>query len=341
MLKSIIDFSKINESEGTIYFNISKGNLFLNDNYISIIKDYKNKTVFVLDRVIENGKYILRFVQSNPNIKTKICKLDITNFKEKDNFIITITWSAKNNLYFGTDSEDLIKTESVENENLNFRVGKDGDIYQVGDENIMVKGFSINVGGETVLEASAIEKYEMQREKINQLFENSQIKDYLFETTIYQQIIVMLVIGIEVYGKTRFLELLDEKIINSNAIINTFISKKYTEYIVELNTISSEKEKVLKIVDDKLINFQDFDKLKKAFNKGFGINTGNINNLENLKKLFNIRHKIIHTKNDMTILNIDEMVKFSEQPKFMKNEYIKESIEIVDTFINAFHQKTL
>lgn len=341
MLKSIIDFSKINESEGTIYFNISKWNLFLNDNYISIIKDYKNKTVFVLDRVIENWKYILRFVQSNPNIKTKICKLDITNFKEKDNFIITITWSAKNNLYFWTDSEDLIKTESVENENLNFRVWKDWDIYQVWDENIMVKGFSINVWWETVLEASAIEKYEMQREKINQLFENSQIKDYLFETTIYQQIIVMLVIWIEVYWKTRFLELLDEKIINSNAIINTFISKKYTEYIVELNTISSEKEKVLKIVDDKLINFQDFDKLKKAFNKWFWINTWNINNLENLKKLFNIRHKIIHTKNDMTILNIDEMVKFSEQPKFMKNEYIKESIEIVDTFINAFHQKTL
>ena len=244
-------------------------------------------------------------------------------------------------MYFWTDWKDYIKTENFENENLNFRVWKDWNIYQIWNENIFVKDVNINIWWENILEASAIEKYKIQRERINQLFENSQIKDYLFETTIYQQIIVMLVTWIEVYWKTRFVELLDEKVINSNAIINQFISKKNIDYIAKLNAIRSEKEKVFKIVYDKFINFQDFDKLKIAFNKWFWITTWDINNLENLKKLFNIRHKIIHTKNYMTILNIDEMVKFSEQPKFMKNEFIKESIEIVDVFINTFHQKTL
>lgn len=337
-----IDFSKVDEKEWTLYFRFSKSNLFINIYYTLILKEYKNKTIFVLDRILENWKDILRFIQSNPNYKTKICKLDITNFKDKDNFIVIMTWDSKNNLYFWTDSEDLIKTESIENENLNFRVWNDWWVYQIWDENVMVKDFNINIWWNTILEASAIEKYEMQKERINQLFQNSQIKkDYLFETTIYQQILVMLVTWIEVYWKTRFIELLDEKSVNDNDIINTFVFKKHKDYINELNNLDNWKQKILKILDDKRINFQNFEDFKSAFNKWFWINTWSFDNLEKIKEIFQIRHKIIHTKNDMTILNQYEMNKKWEQPKFLNNDFVKEMIKIVDNFINDFHKMTL
>lgn len=337
----MIYFSKISEREGTIEFEINKFKLFLNLPKIILFEKNKNKTVFVLDRILENWKYILRFIQSHPNYKTKICKLNITNFRQKDDFIITITWSVNNNLYFWTNLEDLIKTASFENENLNFRVWNDWWIYQIWDENIMVKNFNINIWWNTILESSAIEKYEMQKERINQLFQNSQIKDYLFETTIYQQILVMLVTWIEVYWKTRFIELLDEKNINDDNIIKKFIPNKLINYIEELNDMNNWKEKVLKILYDRRINFQNFEDFKSAFNKWFSINTWSFDNLKKIKEIFQIRHKIIHTKNDMAILNQYEMNNRWEQPKLLNNDFVKKNINIVDDFINNFHKMTL
>jgi len=50
----MIYFSKISEREGTIEFEINKFKLFLNLPKIILFEKNKNKTVFVLDRILEN-----------------------------------------------------------------------------------------------------------------------------------------------------------------------------------------------------------------------------------------------------------------------------------------------
>ncbi|MGZ4924479.1 MAG: hypothetical protein ACXV5H_11105 [Halobacteriota archaeon] len=96
-------------------------------------------------------------------------------------------------------------------------------------------------------------------------------RNALFKSTVSMQCIVILVTGFEAYTRKRFAEMEEGKSPNINALLKRFDSKNYSkkereEYVKA--TGRSNLSSILEIRNGKgLINFQNFQQCKDAFNK--------------------------------------------------------------------------
>ncbi len=225
-----IPIDKIDEKKGAIAFTVKESNLFDEEiERLRILKIFKNQTVFILER---DKEFNLKFIQSNPHYNTKIAKINIKNISSLSKLYISFTWSDKENnmIYVGDYKSELRSSESYEAPNIKFRVGKDGAIYQIGDEGVQVGAYKVKIGGKTVLEPSAIELFDFQLDRIVVLIENCKKGDFLFESILSQLVIVMIATAFETYVRTRFIELEKEgKVVNIEDLYKRFIPKRYRE----------------------------------------------------------------------------------------------------------------
>lgn len=306
----------------------------------------KGKTVFILER---DSNFNLRFIQSNPTYETKIAKVNVEDFREATKLFIGFTWSEKGNtIYVGEYRKgELRNAYSFEEPNIKFRVGKDRAIYQIGDEGIKVGFYRVKVGEEVVLEPIAKEIFDFQLEKIRILIENCKKGDFLFESTLAQQIIVMLTTAFEVYARTRFLELEEDgKHVNMEELYTRFIPTKYRKgFRDEIMEIANKQRKTeLEVFTERRsVNFQDWDSFKDAYNKGYGLKigeTGIANEiLLEVQKFIKWRHKIIHLKGDQTMINSDEVP--PSEPIFTNKDLVEKGANIFQQFISELHESTL
>ena len=341
-----IPIEQLNEQEGTITFVVGVSNLFDEGvQLIRILEIAKDQTVFILER---DSDFNLSFIQSNPNYETKIAKINIQDFRNTSKLFVGLTWSEKGNtIYVGDYRSELRSAKSFENPSIKFRVGKDGSIYQIGDKGIKVGFYRVKVGEEVVLEPTAKEIFDFQMEKVRILIENCKKGDFLFESTLAQQIIVMLTTALEVYAQTRFIELEKEgKAINMENLYTRFIPKKYREqFKEEIKEAASrqEKTKLEVFIKRRSVNFQNWESFKDAYNKGYGLKIGEIgipnDVLLEIQKFIKWRHKIIHSKGDQTMINFEEVP--PAEPIFTNKDLAEKSLNTFQKFIAEFHKSTL
>ncbi len=342
-----IPLDRLNENEGTISFVVHNSNLFdKNIPNIRILELAKGNTVFILERDYE---FNLKFIQSNPNYGTKIAKINIQEFIASKELFIAFTWSEKENILYVGDRERgiLRKARSVIIPTLIFRMGRDGHVYQIGDEGIQIGYYRVKVGNRIILEPTAKEIFDFQMEKIKILIDNCKKGDFLFESTLVQQIIVMLTTAFETYTKTRFIELEKEgKPPNMENLYNRFVSRRYKDKVrEEIREISKEEGKTeLEVfVSKRHINFQNWEDFKDAYNKGYGVKVGQIgvpnDILVEIQKFIKWRHKIVHSKEDQTIINFENVP--PAEPIFTNKELAERGLYIFKEFINKFHEYTL
>lgn len=341
-----IPVEQLNEQEGTITFVVSESNLFDEGiPLIRILEILKSQTVFILERDFD---FNLRFIQSNPNYETKIAKINIRDFHDAPKLFVSFTWSEKENtIYVGDYRSELRSAKSFKDPNIKFRVGKDGAIYQIGDKGVKVGFYRVKVGEEIVLEPMAKEIFDFQMEKIRILIENCKKGDFLFESTLAQQIIVMLTTAFEVYARTRFVELEKEgKGINVEDLYARFIPKKYREQFKEETKEAASKQGKTELevfVERRSVNFQDWESFKDAYNKGYNLKIGEIS-IQNdilleVQKFIKWRHKIIHSKSDQTMINFEEVP--PAEPIFTNKDLAEKGLNIFQKLINEFHESTL
>jgi hypothetical protein len=158
---------------------------------------------------------------------------------------------------------------------------------------------------------------------------------------VANMIIVMLATGSEAYCKTRFLELEGEGITPNYDELRKLFSLRVFE---EIKREASQKNISIAqlIVDQRRIDFGNYERCKEAFNKGYGIKFGElgISNqiLEEIQRLINYRHRIVHVSPLIGMLNQDKVP--LEEPIFSTN-YVKNAIEVSKLFIENLHQATL
>jgi hypothetical protein len=341
-----IPVEQLNNKEGTIEFAISKSNLFDESiPLIRILEIAKSRTVFILER---DSGFNLRFIQSNPSYETKIAEINIRDFHNTPKLFVAFTWSGKENtIYIGDYRSELRSAISFTDPNLNFRVGKNGAIYQIGDKGIQVGFYRVKVGEEVILEPMAKELFDFQMEKVRILIENCKKGDFLFESALAQQIIVMLVTAFEIYAQTRFVELEEEgKVVNMEGLYDRFIPKKYREqFKEEIKEVASRqgKTELESFIERGQINFQDWESFKDGYNKGYGLKIGEIgipnDILLEVQKFINWRHKIIHLKGDQTMINFEEVP--PKKPIFTNKDLAEKGLNIFQKFINELHESTL
>ncbi len=340
-----IPVEQLNEQEGTVEFVVSESNLFDEGTpLIRILEIAKGQTVFILER---DSDFNLRFIQSNPSYETKTAKISIRDFHDAPKLFVAFTWSEKENtIYVGDYGSEFRNGKSIKDPNIKFRVGKDGAIYQIGDKGIQVGFYRVKVGEKVVLEPMAREIFDFQMEKVRILIENCKKGDFLFESTLAQQIIVMLTTAFEVYARTRFVEFEKEgKVVNMEGLYERFIPKKYRkQFKGEINETTSKQGKTeLEVfIERRSVNFQNWESFKDAYNKGYGLKIWEIgipnDILVEAQKFIKWRHKIIHSKGDQTIINFEEVP--PSEPIFTNKDLAEKALDVFQKVISKLHENT-
>ncbi|MFC1940529.1 hypothetical protein ACFLXO_07615, partial [Chloroflexota bacterium] len=82
---------------------------------------------------------------------------------------------------------------------------------------------------------------------------------------------------------------------------------------------------------------------KDTYSKGYGIKIGDIgipnDILIDLQQSLKWRHKIIHSKDDQTIINLEELP--VKEPIFTNKDLAEKCLNTFQRFINALHEASL
>ncbi|NMG83273.1 MAG: hypothetical protein GIS02_03585 [Methanosarcinales archaeon] len=342
-----IPFEKVDEKEGTLEFRITKGNLM----------NTSLENVLFFDIQVRDSRFALHrdknvdlvFTHWNTKMGIRVAKINIREFSADGGLFIALTWSGKESyLYAGEEGGLNLKSSKAEQKGGEIRMGKNGALYQIGEEGIEVGWYRVREAGRDVLEPSAKEIWDFTVTKVNILIEGCKLKDFLFESTLVQQCSTMLVTGFEVYTRTRFVEMEKEgKKPNIEGLMKEFARKKFVKDEIENYAKSMGKsllESMLEVRKGKgVINFQNWKDCKAAYNKAYGIKFGEIPNLtggilENIQNYIALRHKIIYSKYDMTVLNFDKVP--PEEPIFANKEFIEQVRDDFIEFMEKLHRET-
>ncbi|APC94372.1 hypothetical protein IBE10_07860 [Francisella tularensis subsp. novicida] len=342
--------SAICRPEGTVVFNYICSDIFnKNIKARKIIEIPSGEHLFLLER---DEEFFINFYHSSPGTGTRVASINLVDIEETDNLFFAFVWSP-NEIRFHL--RPIVKGQNTKLVSVigipspkTFRVGKDGIVYQLGDQFVQVRGVSVFREGKPVLLPTALETWKETIESIKLLSTGKSSEGYIYESVVSNLSIAILVTGFEAYSKKRFLELEKEGIIpNIEGVIKSFFPKRERDIgiyeTLKLEAEDAKKSLLIYIVDKGVINFQNIDSCKRAFNKCYGIKFGEIglsnNCLPTLKKIIAYRHKIIHVSPSIGMLNQEKIP--PEEPVFPTKALVENAIDNFNEFIDILHKSTL
>lgn len=299
----------------------------------------------VVLRLWRDKELNLCFTHSSPGTGTRTAKTNLTKLIGCTKFHMSICWSPKEvvlEVCNANNTKERVTSKGTTSD-FNLYVQADGSVCQTSTD---VMGLRINLNGQEILSPTAIEVWNMSIDTIGVLLSGTSPEGFMFDVVIRNCSIVILVNGFEVYCKQRFLELEKEGI---KADIEKLKQKFYTKEEREKGIPESEVEAANLadntfceyIIRKKRIDFQNYEKSKLAFSKGYGIKFGtdldisNIN-LEKLQKIIKYRHKIIHVNPLETIFDTN-----TAPPTLLTKDFVLESKSVFNEFITSLHSATL
>lgn len=338
----------IRRPEGTFTFNYQSPSLFDKEKPGGIILDIPSgQHLFRLER--DNDLFI-HFYHSSPGTGTRVATIDLNEIPPSPNVFMAFSWTPnKIKLHIGprVSGAGLASAIGIASQRQ-FRVGKDGRIYQIGDQGIEVMGVSFYQAGQPIVLPTAKEAWGETVKAIEVLATGQSTEGYIFEVVVTNLTLAILTTGFEAYTKKRFLELEQEGLSpDTGAVIDAFYTKKEREAginaLLESEATDAGISVLQHIVSRDAINFQNYHNCKRAYNKAYGIKFGDLNlssnTLESLQSYIRYRHRIIHVSASLGMLNQEKVP--AEEPVFPKKETAENARECFSEFIEALHQATL
>ncbi len=334
--------------EGTFTFNYQSPDLFNKEKPGGIILEIPSgQHLFRLER--DNDLFI-HFYHSSPGTGTRVATIDLNNLMPAPNVFMAFSWTPEEiKLHIGPrESGANLSTATGVASQKQFRVGRDGHVYQVGDQGVEVMGVSIYQAGQPVVLPTALEAWTETVKAIEILASGESTEGYIFEVVVTNLTLAILVTGFEAYTKKRFLELEQEGLSpDTEAIIDAFYPKKEREAGIKALLESEAKDATISllqhIVARDAINFQNYNNCKRAFNQAYGLRFGELNIakniLESLQLYIRYRHRIVHVSPSIGMLNQERVP--PEEPVFPKKETADSAKNCFKEFIEALHQATL
>lgn len=305
----------------------------------------------ILFKLERDADLRLHFVHSSPGTGTRVASVSLEPLKGSNAVLIALVWSPQEtrlNVVGGNNPRQSLLGVGVPSQRQ-FRVGHDGAVYQIGDEGVDVMGATVFRGGHLVLEPTALETWNSKVKAIEIIMTGSSPAGYLFEVVSTNLAIAMLVTGFETYCKRRFLELEDEGVpADFDGLVSKFLSKAERERGEQLAIVQDASldgvSPARKLVGQNRINFQNYERCKAAFNKGYGIRFGKDIGVPNtllreLQRLIGFRHRIVHVSPLLGMLNQERVP--AEEPVFPNRQYGEKALKTFDDFIQGLHAATL
>lgn len=333
---------------GTIAFTYESQDLFDKEVLGGIIFEIPSgQHVFRLER--DKGLCI-HFYHSSPGTGTRVATVDIKNVPSVPAVSFMLSW-APNEIVLRvgllTPGAELLSATGIPSQ-IQFCVGENGKVFQVGSSSIKVTNTYIYEDGQPAISPTAKDAWEETVKAIKVLSTGESKEGYSYEMVVANLSIAILVTGFEAYSKKRFLELEGEGLVSdTNSVISAFYSKQSRDAGINATLESEAKDRgitVLRhIVSMGVINFQNYNKCKRAFNKAYGIKFGSLgitsDTLEDLQLFIGCRHRIIHISPSIPILNQENVP--LEEPVFPNKETAKKAEKCFSEFVEKLHQSTL
>lgn len=333
---------------GTFMFSYVSQDLFDMKKQGGIVLEIAAKgQVFRIER---DHNLLLLFYHFSPGTGSRVATIDLKTIQPSSNLTISFTWTPSAIALYCWSNEHGKEMQSGSGQPSlrQFRAGKDGNIYQIGDDGLQSMEISVYNGERPVLLPTALESWRAALMAAEILARGKSEDGFIFEVAISNLTISLLITGFETYMSTRFLEL-EEEGIDSDvlALVDAFFSKPDRESGVmarlEKEAIENNSSILRRILENKKINFQSYDNCKKAYNKAYKIKFGELElgneTLNNIQEYFWYRHRIVHVSPLIAMLNQPRVP--SHDPVFSTQNLAVKVKNEFDTFIQKFHQATL
>lgn len=339
---------KIRRPRGTLTFNYTSRDLFNPE--IAGGRLFEITSGSHLFRIERDDKMTLSFYHSSPGTGTRVASIDLNEVKPAKTLFMAFTWGPSGitlNIGPRIEGGELHRVEGEPSEKQ-YRVGLDGSVYELGNKGVHVMGARIYRGGKAVITPTALEAWKEVLHGVEVLNEIDTDENYLREVVISNSILMMLVTGLENYGKKRFVELEREGIRpNHDGLIGSIFSNRQIKNNLPDFLREEAAEQGITFIDylvsDRRINFQNYNQTKRVYKATYDIRFGDIEvssqDLERLQILITYRHKIVHISPLITMLNQEELA--SKEPEFSNKELATDSIHLFKEFIDGFHKLTL
>lgn len=338
----------IRRPEGTFTFNYQSSDLFDKKKAGGIILEIPSgQHLFRLER---DNDLCIHFYHSSPGTGTRVATIDLNNLPPAPNVFMAFSWTPDEiKLHVGpkVSGAKLASATGIASKRQ-FRVGKDGSVYQIGDHGVEIMGISFYQAGRPIIQPTAIEAWSETVKAIEILATGQSTEGYIYEVVVTNLTLAILVTGYEAYTKKRFLELEQEGLApDTGAVIDAFYPKKEREAgikaLLESEAQDASVSVLQHIVARDAINFQSYKNCKRAYNKGYGVKFGDLglsgNKLEALQSYIRYRHRIIHVSPSLGMLNQEKVP--PEEPVFPKKETAETAKKCFKEFIETLHQATL
>ncbi|MBM3148104.1 MAG: hypothetical protein FJ000_09465 [Actinobacteria bacterium] len=160
----------------------------------------------------------------------------------------------------------------------------------------------------------------------------------------------MLVTGYETYCESRWCELESEGIgLDAARVLERFGTRDQRERLScgqDIHAVLGEQVSSGRCAPTlvAIINFQNFESRKRAWNLGYGIRFGTdlelpSQLLERLQRLLAYRHRIVHVSPLIGLLNHPQVP--PEDPEFSGPAFLEAAEKTFERFISALHRRTL
>lgn len=262
---------------------------------------------------------VLEFLYSSPGSGTYIARADLHGLvgdETCEEFYFALTWSPQGNgLWIGRgDGGGLLQADSSVAP-FHMAVGANGNIVLIGSKGVEVMGARIYRDAAQVVAPRAIALWSDTTVAAKTLLGGTSTAGYLYEVVTVNAAIAGLVTGFETYAQGRFVELTREGVHPDEAgLVRAFLSREEKDRYAagqEVGLLASAKQDGVSVAEafagNRRINFQNYDDVKKAFKKGYGITFGDLGFdsqvLEGVKRIISYRHRIIHVSPMIGLLN--------------------------------------
>lgn len=333
---------------GTITFEYSSTEAFKQNAAFGVLVEIPaNGHYFRVDRTSDR---VLRFFHSSPGTGTRIASISLNSLPDFEKAFLAFSWSPEEITFCCTPrgvEAEMLAAKGIPSP-INFRIGRDGRVFQIGDEGVQVMGARFHQNGQPVLTPTAIEAWQNTVNAIEILLTGKSEEGFIFEVVQTSAILSMLVTGLESYAKTRLLEVESEGIrADWNALFTAFASKAERESNrlneLEAKALAANETVLTEVVNAVKINFQNYDDLKRAYKATYGIKLGEIGvgsqSLSNLQDFIRYRHRVVHVSPLLTILNQDKVP--PDQPVFANRKLSEDAEACFKSVIEALHRATL
>jgi hypothetical protein len=304
-----------------------------------------------LFRLTRDEDLNLAFTQAAPGTSTRVATVALEPLRDCASINVAMTWSPDDIALHVLDAGNpnrMLSSQGTQAPRM-FQVGADGMIAEIGDAGVDVLGATAYVNGKAVIQPPAIEAWRATLSAVRVLLSGSSTEGYIYEVVTANLSISVLVTGYETYCKRRFLELEQEGINpDIEALFSVVLMREEKEKRRQGEVLEIEQEATARkvsliqhLADLPRLNFQDFNRCKRYYNKAYRIKFGQDLNLgseilDEVQRFIKARHRIVH----VTPLSpmIFEPGKMDEETMEAR---VQRAIRGFDTFIKELHAATL